>query len=91
MRKPQISLLYGLYAPNKNRTLPISSLYIKTCKLKLPTTCRPRCFIYGGAKCVGMEVYYEGEGTDAFVVTEDGWKQVECTPFIGGEYDYSGY
>ena len=37
------------------------------------------------------QIYYEGEGTDAFVVTEDGWKQVERTPLIGGEYDYSGY
>lgn len=37
------------------------------------------------------QIYYEGEGTDAFVVTEEGWKQIECTPLIGGEYDYSGY
>ena len=37
------------------------------------------------------QIYYESDGTDAFVVTEDGWKQVERTPLIGGEYDYSGY
>jgi len=30
MRKPWISLFYGLSAPNRNRPLPISSVYIKT-------------------------------------------------------------
>ena len=36
------------------------------------------------------QVYYEGEGTDAFVATEDGFKHVETLPVIGGEYDFSG-
>jgi len=30
MRKPQISLLDGLNAPNRNRPLPISSVYTRT-------------------------------------------------------------
>ena len=37
------------------------------------------------------QIYYEGEGTDAFVVTDDGWKHVEHLPVIGEEYDESGY
>lgn len=37
------------------------------------------------------EIYYEGQGTDGFVATENGFEHVENLPVIGGPYDGSGF
>jgi hypothetical protein len=60
---------------------------------------------YGGAhqpenapKLAGAEkyakdgqVWYEGGGTDGFIATEEGWKQIVHYPVVGGEFDGTGY
>lgn len=37
------------------------------------------------------QIYYEGQETYGFAVTESGWKQIERVPLVGGVYDGSGY